>query len=142
MSRNGVSDFAVLSGKFGVELSQSTLRAEKRVEGRMMSDTKPVKHTAVSFGFNVEITNSFCGYVRFFHLDITLRTVVFTHCVQINLCSRLVKKSGHSVIIGDITAERIVSELTLCMCFMTESRAILRTVQDVGRKSRMMDSPE
>ena len=49
----------------------------------LMPDTEPIKHTTVSFGFNVEVTDSFCGYVRLLHLDITIRTMAFTHWTSI-----------------------------------------------------------
>jgi hypothetical protein len=69
----------MLPGEFGIQLGQSTRRTKERVKGCLMPDTESVKHTTVSFGFNVEVTDSFCGYVRPFHLNITLRTVAFTH---------------------------------------------------------------
>ncbi|GAA5476388.1 hypothetical protein Hhis01_03824 [Haloarcula hispanica] len=62
-----------------MELSQTTFRTKERMKGCLMSNTESVKHTTVSFGFNVEVTDSFCGYVRLFHLDITIWTVAFTH---------------------------------------------------------------
>ena len=65
-----------------------------------MSDTEPVKHTTISVGFNVEVTDAFCGYVRLLHLDITIWTVTFTHWTCNPFCFRLVKKSGHGFILG------------------------------------------
>lgn len=53
----------------------------------LMSDTEPVKDTTGSFGFNVEVTDAFCGYVRLHHFDITIRTVAFTHWSYSHLCS-------------------------------------------------------
>jgi hypothetical protein len=40
-----------------------------------------------------------------FHLDITLRTVAFTHWACIRLCSRLVNESGHGFIVGNINID-------------------------------------
>ena len=70
----------------------------------LMPDTESVKHTTVSFGFDVEVTDSFCGYVRLFHLD-TIRTVAFTHWTYIRLCSRLLNESGHGFMLGNINVD-------------------------------------
>jgi len=45
----------------------------------LMPDTEAVKDTAVSFSFNIEVADSFGGYVRLLHLDITIRTIAFVH---------------------------------------------------------------
>ena len=90
--QKAVNDFGVLLGNFGIELSQSTLRTEERLKRCLIPDAKSVKHTTVSLGFNVEVTDSFCGYVCLFHFDITIRTVAFTHWIYIWLCSRFVMR--------------------------------------------------
>lgn len=61
-----------------------------------MANAKAVEHATVSLSFNIEVANSFCGYVRFLHLDITVRTVALTH--GLILISLLIhKKSRHRV---------------------------------------------
>ena len=83
--QKAVNDFGVLLGNFGIELSQSTLRTEERLKRCLIPDTEPVKHTTASFGFDMEVPDSCCGYVRLLHLDITVRTVAFAHWIYIRL---------------------------------------------------------
>ena len=80
--RKTVGDFDVLPGNFRIEPSQPTLRTKRRMKGCLMPDTEPIEHTTVSFGFDVEVTDSFCGYLRLLHPDVALRTLAFVHCIQ------------------------------------------------------------
>jgi hypothetical protein len=123
ISQKTVDDFDVLPGNFGIEPSQSTLRTEKRTQWCLMPDTEPVEHTTVSFGFDVEVTHTFCGYVRLLHLDVTVRTLAFTHWTYIHLYSRLLKKSGHGFALGNerVTEGFAVSEIA---CFALEVRSV------------------
>lgn len=44
-----------------------------------MPDTQTVEQTIVPFSFNIEIPDTLCGYVRFLHSDVTLRTTTLIH---------------------------------------------------------------
>jgi hypothetical protein len=51
-----------------------------------------VKYTTVSLSFNVEISDSFCGYGRSLHLDLAIWTTALTHwfhfrfnCLLVNI---------------------------------------------------------
>ena len=103
--QKAVNGLDVLLREFGIELRQSTLRTQERLKRCLMPDAKSVKHTTVSLGFNVEVTDSFCGYVRLLQLDITIRTVAFTHWTYIRLVSQLIKKSGNGFILGNTTVK-------------------------------------
>ena len=54
----------------------------------LMPDTDLMKHTIVSFGFNVEVTDSSCGYVRLVYLDISLWTTASSHWFSVRLYFR------------------------------------------------------
>ena len=45
----------------------------------LIPDTKTIEHTTFSLGFDIEVSDCFCGYVRVLHLDITIRTTGFLH---------------------------------------------------------------
>jgi hypothetical protein len=113
----------VLPGNFGIESSQSTLRTEKRTKWCLIPDSESVEHTTVSFGLNVEITDSFCGYVRLLHLDVAIRTLAFTHCIHIHLYFRLLKISGHGFTLGN---ERLIENFAVpeIACFALELRSV------------------
>lgn len=55
---------------------------------RLVPDTEPLEHTAISCGFNVEVADSLYRYVRLLHLHITIWTTTFTGWAYIGLCSR------------------------------------------------------
>jgi hypothetical protein len=113
ISQKTVDDLDVSPGDFGVEPSQSTLRTKRPTKECSMPDAESIEHATVSFGFDVEVTDSFCGYVRLLHLDATIRTLAFTHCVYIHPYSRLLKKSGHGFTRGNecVTEYITVSEM-------------------------------
>ncbi len=62
----------------------------------LMPDTDLMKHTTVSFGFNIEVTDSSCRYVRLLYLDTTLRTMTSSYWFSVRLCFRWLKNSDHS----------------------------------------------
>jgi hypothetical protein len=62
------------------------------VEWSLIPYAEAVEHTTFSISFNIEVTNGFCGYVRFLHLDLAIRTVALTHGLIFILLS-LHKKS-------------------------------------------------
>jgi hypothetical protein len=45
----------------------------------LIPDAEAVEDTAVSLSFDVQVTDALSGYVRLFHLDITIRTRSFAH---------------------------------------------------------------
>jgi hypothetical protein len=59
-------------GKVGIQSGDTTLRAKKRVERRLIPDTEAVEYSTISVSFNVEVANPFSGHARFFHLDSTV----------------------------------------------------------------------
>jgi hypothetical protein len=89
--QRAVCDFNRLFGKIGIELSRSTLWTEERVKRGLIPDTEAIKHTTVSISFNIEISDSFCGYVRLFHLEITVRTMALTHRLTLVVAGELSK---------------------------------------------------
>ena len=50
-----------------------------------MIDTKAVKYTAISVGFDIEIPNTLCTYACLLHLDITVRALTFVHLFHLSL---------------------------------------------------------
>jgi len=97
----GYHDLGELLRKFGIELSQSTLRTEERMNRSLMPDTKAIKYTTVSLSFNIEVSDSLCGYVRFLQLDITTWTMAVTHLSHISFCCHLIKGSGLGFTVGN-----------------------------------------
>lgn len=71
--------FTVLLSKIGIQSGHATLRAEKRMNRSLITDAETVKHTSFSFGFNVEVPDSFCGHVRLLHYDSAVRAVALAH---------------------------------------------------------------
>lgn len=61
-----------------------------------MPDTETVKYTTVSLGFDIEVSDSFGGYGRLLHLNVTIRTIAFSHWFHIRFRCRLINMSGHS----------------------------------------------
>ena len=71
--KKAVENFDNLLGKVGIELSQSTLRTEKCMVRGLVTDSEAIQYTTVSLSFNREGSDSFGGYVRLLHMDITNR---------------------------------------------------------------------
>jgi len=83
ISQKAVENLDNLLGKVGIEPSQSTLRTEKCMERGLVTDSEAIQYTTVSLSFNIEVSDSFGGYVRLLHMDITIRTMAFAHWSRI-----------------------------------------------------------
>jgi hypothetical protein len=95
----------------------------------LIPDTESIEHTTVSFGFNIEVTDSFCGYIRLYHLDVTIRTLAFTHWTYTHSCSQLLKKSGHGFVLGNRPVIEN-SEMPETACFALDVRSVTPFVDE------------
>lgn len=84
--QESVSDFSGLLGKIGIELRRSTLRTKKRMKRGLLSDTEAIEQATVSVSFNVEVSDTLCGYVCPFHFAITVRAMALTHRTHARRC--------------------------------------------------------
>ena len=49
------------------------------MERGLVPNTEAIQYTTVSFSFNIEASDTLGGYVRLFHLNITIWTMPFAH---------------------------------------------------------------